>query len=605
MTNISSLGVGSGLELQKLLDTLVKNERQQFSAPLKSKEANATEKVSAYGLLKSSVSLFKNSMNGLADIENIQTRSAHSSNNKAFSVSATSTATLGTLFLEVNNLGQRQSLTGSQLVDASNVALSSSNIDIGGGVLTVSNNKGDQFTVSISSDNSSLNNIAFAINAAKDNPGIQAAVVNADAGPVLVITAADVGTDQQLTITVSDDDGDNDDLLGLSQLAFNSLAGETSNLTQSKAAANAELMVNQQIISSKSGNLFKEVVEGVSVTVTALTSQTETATISENSQAISESLNSFIKGFNTLTQSLNDLGNAGTGDKSAGLLVGDSLVRSLNSQMRNTIFSQFKYLPEGVQSLSNIGVRLDREGNLSLDEALLKNALAENFEGVIDLLARDDTSSNRPHEYKSPVYGLLDEVVPEGEMTFKNASSEFDISISTALGNNTVEGVRDAINNAADNDFITASIEFVSNESGLNFPQIIIRSIESGDEYAFEFEIDNLVDSASTLTYQSSPAAIDNNSQPEQGVFVVLQSMLSKFLGAGSDEGLIDIRTTGLNADLERINDQRIVQESRLLSYEENLKARFASLDLLVSNLNSQGDFLLKQLQSIGKQNND
>ena len=39
-----------------------------------------------------------------------------------------------------------------------------------------------------------LADIAKAINAANDNAGIQATIVNADSGPVLVLNAADTGT---------------------------------------------------------------------------------------------------------------------------------------------------------------------------------------------------------------------------------------------------------------------------------------------------------------------------------------------------------------------------------------------------------------------------
>ena len=78
---------------------------------------------------------------------------------------------------------------------------------------------------------------------------------------------------------------------------------------------------------------------------------------------------------------------------------------------------------------------------------------------------------------------------------------------------------------------------------------------------------------------------------------------MAGFIGGSGDQGMIDARTTGLSTELERIESRREVQYDRLLSYEENLKARFSTLDLMVSNLNSQGNFLLDQLKMINKTN--
>ena len=108
MTNISSLGVGSGLELQKLLDTLVANERNRYTAPLDNRAFIATEKISAYGLLKSSASLFNNSMSDLSKAGSLESRKAISSNPSALSVPASANANAAMLSIEVNSIGQRQ-----------------------------------------------------------------------------------------------------------------------------------------------------------------------------------------------------------------------------------------------------------------------------------------------------------------------------------------------------------------------------------------------------------------------------------------------------------------------------------------------------------------
>jgi flagellar hook-associated protein 2 len=184
MTNISSLGVGSGLELQKLLDTLVANQRNLYTAPLDNRAFIATEKISAYGLLKSSASLFNNTMSDLSKAGSLESRKAISSNPSAFSVAASTSANAAILSIDVNSIGQRQSLKTSSLVDATNTSLIDASTAIGGGELTITTQQGDQFVVAIDANQSTLADIATAINAANDNPGIQATIVNADSGPV-------------------------------------------------------------------------------------------------------------------------------------------------------------------------------------------------------------------------------------------------------------------------------------------------------------------------------------------------------------------------------------------------------------------------------------
>ena len=604
MTNISSLGVGSGLELQKLLDTLVANDRKRYTDPLDNRAFIATEKISAYGLLKSSASLFNNSMSDLSKAGSLRSRKAISSNPSAFSVTASTNANAATLSIEVNSIGQRQSLQTSSLVDATNTSVSDASTAIGGGDLTFTTQQGDQFVVAIDANQSTLADIAAAINVANDNPGIQATIVNADSGSVLVLNAADTGTAHRMTLTVSDDDGNNTDAIGLSQLGFDPNNSSVSSMQLILDAEDAEIIVNGQLISSTSGSVFADVIEGVSITALLETTTAETATISKNTQSIADNLNDFVKSFNDLNKTIYDLGNAGVGDDSAGLLVGDSLLRSLSAQLRSTIFTQHKALPAGVQTLSDLGVRFDREGNLSLDQGKLESLLTTNFEDVIQLLTANDTDTEPFQTYKSGLYySINDVVVSDGQITITSNSDQFSFFSSAALGNSSVQGLSDAINNAPANDFIQAMVVNDVDLLGNQGKRLVLSALNPGSENAFQIEV--VDQSTGFVDVYDSVATSDNVSSypPQKGVFVALQEIMAGFLGGSGEQGMIDTRTTGLSTELERIQSRREVQDERLLSYEENLKVRFSALDLMVSNLNSQGDFLLDQLKLINQTN--
>ena len=82
------------------------------------------------------------------------------------------------------------------------------------------------------------------------------------------------------------------------------------------------------------------------------------------------------------------------------------------------------------------------------------------------------------------------------------------------------------------------------------------------------------------------------------GIIVRLQEVIAGYLGGNGEQGVIDTRTQGLNNDIDRIDDERLNQEFRLQGFEQRLVQQFASLDLLVANLQSSGDFLLSQLNA-------
>lgn len=613
MASVSSLGVGSGIDLQSLVDGLIASERQLKIGRLDTREAIATERISAYGLLRSSVSLFDASLSSLGSISTFQSRSTNSSDEDAFTVSAEISASVGSYLVEVINAGETQSLTGTGFVDVTNTAISSSTTAIGGGVLTIQQGNQPSFAVEISSAASSIEDIVAAINSAEGNTGVEAAVINADSGPVLVINATDTGVDNQISITVADVDGNDTDALGLSQLTFDIADIPGSNLVQSVAADNAQITVNGQTITSTSGSIFSDVVSGVSITALAVTTAAGTASVEQNTQLAVTAVNDFVESFNSLIGSVNDLGRAGgEDDQSSGVLVGDSVLRSLTTQLRRTVFTSVdETQPEGVRSLSDIGISVDRDGGLKLDSGKLSDLLLSNFDDVARLLAADGNAIAQNQELQSVNFATIATVVGEGQLAISVGEESFNVAISAGAGNNTVQGIRDAINAAPDNTGVTASVVLVDDGVGGTNAQLILTADEVGTESTISIVVtDNDANNTdlsglSQLATENFSVTVAASLDAPEGVIVRLQTVIQGFLGGGGVEGIIDSRTDGLNNDVQRIADERLVQESRLLSFQERLVSQYASLDLLVANLQSNGNFLLSQLNSISQISNN
>ncbi|MBY0444356.1 MAG: hypothetical protein K2Q15_04000 [Burkholderiales bacterium] len=128
MAGISSLGSGSGMDLNGLIDKLMTAEK----APLKDlllKEASYQAKISAYGSVKSALSAFQTSLKSLSNVQTFKSTTATLADTSIATVSSNSIAQAGSYSLEVSQLAQNQKLTSS--------AFSSINTGLGTGTLTL------------------------------------------------------------------------------------------------------------------------------------------------------------------------------------------------------------------------------------------------------------------------------------------------------------------------------------------------------------------------------------------------------------------------------------------------------------------------------------
>lgn len=89
------------------------------------------------------------------------------------------------------------------------------------------------------------------------------------------------------------------------------------------------------------------------------------------------------------------------------------------------------------------------------------------------------------------------------------------------------------------------------------------------------------------------------------GVAVSLGGVLDRFLDSN---GLIDLRTDGLQANVDRIAEDREALNVRLEAIEARFRSQFNALDVLLANLRTTSDFLTTQLANIpipgGRNNN-
>lgn len=387
MASITSLGVGSGLDLDSLVTKLVSAERTPVENRLDLRETEVQASISAFGALKSSLSALQSALGGLKDLNDFSARNAISSDTDIFTATADETAVVGDTDINVLNLSATHKLASADF--------SSPDAVVGTGTLTISNTTGKAITVNIATG--TLTDIKNSINNEPNNDIVSASIITVDDGvggtvSKLVFTAKESGLDNALEVVVVDDDGFHDDASGLSQLYYED-ANPNNRLTSITNADDARITVDG-FTASSSTNIFENVIGGVTITAIGETEDPindppSVLTISLNKSVVETKINAFITEYNSFAEILNTLGsfNAATGE--GGLLNGDSTLRTIQNQIRRAVFGSVPDLSGTINTLSELGITTNDQNQLELNTAQLDEVITNNFDEIGALFTSD------------------------------------------------------------------------------------------------------------------------------------------------------------------------------------------------------------------------
>ena len=358
---VTSLGIGSGLDLNTLLTKLMTVASQPLNA-LNQQEQTYQTQLSDYGQLQSAVSSFQSTMQTLSSLSQFLVYNASSSNQSVLTASADSTAQAGSHSITVNTLAQSQVLSSAAFTNSSTV--------VGTGTLSITVGSAS-FSVTIDSTNDTVSGIAAAINGASGNTGVTANVVNATDGAHLVLTSNNTGTANTMTVTATNGSTGN-----LAQLDYNAT---TKNMTQQVAAQDATLTVDGLSVSNSS-NTVTGVIPGITLTLAG--AGTTTLSVTTDTAAVTQAAQSFVDAYNNLHAVISKL--------QGGDLQGDSTLLMLQSQILNVINTPASGVSNAFSYLAQIGLSIQKDGTMTLDSTALNSALQTDFKGVANLFT--DTS---------------------------------------------------------------------------------------------------------------------------------------------------------------------------------------------------------------------
>ena len=363
MPGISAAGIGSGLDVNSIVSQLMALERQPLQR-LQFKQEQLETQISAYGQLNSAVSSFQEAMDKLSSLSALKVFSTSSSNEDVVSLTASSGADLGNFGVEVVRLAEQHKMSSTEFLDTTTFgggAGDSVSIQIGVDVA-------DTITVDLSTA-STLSDIRDAINNDVANPGVQATIINGDNNnQKLILTSDDSGEANAITMSF----GGAINATSFNLTTLNDIAGDTSLL-------NSEINVDGYNITRASNNI-NDVISGVTINlISEDPGNAHNVGVERDLASVEESVQGFADSINALRTSIKDLRN--------GQLEADSSLLSIERQLFSVINAP---ATGGVYSvLSEIGLKFQKDGTMTLTNSDLQSALQTDFDGVAQLFAAD------------------------------------------------------------------------------------------------------------------------------------------------------------------------------------------------------------------------
>ncbi len=414
MATISSLGVGSGLDIASIVEQLVASEAVPKETLLNAREAELQAELSAVGTFKAALSSFQDTFSSLSTATAFRQATAASSDSGVFTASASGEAIPGSYSIEVTDLAQAHKLASKAFTNTTDT--------VGTGDLTfrfgtydsdlntfTANPERTIESITIDGTNNSLEGIRDAINAA--DIGVSASIVNDGSGYRLMFKSDSTGADNSIEITVNDTgDGNHLNDSGLSQLAFDPTAagvGTGKNLTQTSAAQDASFSIDG-LPMTRSTNDVTGAIEGVNLTLKGETSGTPALlTVSAITSTASNNVQAFVNAYNELETSLDQLTGYNATTDQAGALLGDSLVNGALNGIRNLITGSITGLSGQYTSLAQLGISFQADGSLELDASTLNQALEDDPDAVARVFAAVGTPTDSLVDYVSSTSDTL------------------------------------------------------------------------------------------------------------------------------------------------------------------------------------------------------
>lgn len=361
MPILSFSGLATGLDSARLISELVRLERAPIQR-VEVKQGQLNSQSDKLSNVKSLLEKLQGTAQGLDTRAETLSSFATSTQDGSVTATASGGASLGSFNVDVTSLATSERTYSDPISAKDQAGL------FGSGQITIQ--VGSEAAVNIDvTASDTLETVASAINAS--SASVTAGVLFDGTNYRLQITGDESGAANAITFTESGT------TLGLATPA-----------NQVQAAADAVFSIDGFSM-TRPTNAVSDAIPGVTLDLLGATSGPATVTVQRDSIAIQDQLQEFVDAYNDVATAISAefaySGQARTGDS----LSGDSTLRGLQSRLRTLIGQSVTALSEPYQTLYSIGIRSGNDGQLSIDEDALTEALANDPEAVAAVLGTD------------------------------------------------------------------------------------------------------------------------------------------------------------------------------------------------------------------------
>jgi flagellar hook-associated protein 2 len=157
------------------------------------------------------------------------------------------------------------------------------------------------------------------------------------------------------------------------------------------------------------------VIDGATINlIKAEPGEVKTLTIANDGAATIGRVKAFVDGFNALAKQMAALRSFEPATKKAGPLLGDSMLRTIETELRGKISDPAAGVTGAYQTLASVGITTEKDGTLKLDNTKLTAAIEQNFEGVARLFGSENGVAARLANALTP------RLAPDAEMDIRS-----------------------------------------------------------------------------------------------------------------------------------------------------------------------------------------
>ena len=268
------------------------------------------------------------------------------------------------------------------------------------GVVTLTSTTNNAADIASPTGTQFSNTIAVAATATTP-AGIVAAINSANLGiTAQLVNTGNIATPYRIMVTGASGASN---AFSLTSLKAGAGSGEVTGISFGKilqSSQDATFNVNGMAMTS-SKNTVTDAIAGTTLNFNSITTAGVPANLvfARDTSSISTKLNALVTAYNDANTMLGVVSDPkSTVETYGATLVGNSMVGSVRSQMRQLISGNSTTPAGGLTALRDIGFNIDQKGVLSLDKTKLDSALKNNFDNVVTLV-----TGNRENQSKFSV----------------------------------------------------------------------------------------------------------------------------------------------------------------------------------------------------------